>query len=190
MSDKKHIHYDKILEWANDPIAEWQSRPSVLSTWESCAEPLWNPKYGYRRKPRWFDMEQEWIARGKPPVESNYLHDWKECEPRWFEDVEYRFKKVSRHAALIAEWESKGRPKRQRLDTDSNEWLGINVDDDVFYDSVDYRIKATPHPDADVLRALAEDKDMEVQVLVIGVGYVKLVINELKLRIKPHEKTK
>lgn len=69
MTDKKHIHYDKILEWAADPSAEWQSESAI--GWINLGKnaPLWNPLVNYRRKPDWFDMEQLWIANGKPPVE-------------------------------------------------------------------------------------------------------------------------
>lgn len=39
---------------------------------------------------------------------------WKHIpHPLWHDDVKYRFATVSRHSALKAEWEAKGRPQLQ-----------------------------------------------------------------------------
>jgi hypothetical protein len=183
---KPHIHQDKINEWAADPSAVWQSDKGF--GWNDCFEnrPEWNPRVKYRRKPRWFDMEQEWIARGKPPVEFTSVNAgiWHECQPVWLDGIEYRFKEVSRHDALKAEWEAKGRPQTQFKD--NYQWIDCHREP-LFHEETDYRIKPTPHPNADVLRALAEDGSLSIQFYERDDGWSSLlgVDGSYKLRIKP-----
>jgi len=100
MMTKAHIHQDKINEWAADPTYPWQYKSTASGKWYKCnGEPGWQPDVEYRRKPRWFDMEQEWIAKGKPPVKYlQYIQGTHECwldvngEPEWNDNCEYRIK--------------------------------------------------------------------------------------------------
>lgn len=160
---KPHVHQDKIIQWAADPGAVWQYDDG--NKWISIpkgSNPSWDEDTDYRRKPRWLDMEQEWVAKGKPPVE--YFCDvmgWMSAQyPKWRDDTEYRFKEVSRHAALKAEWEAKGKPQLQVQDV-RGYWHDAIVNSS-WSDDCNFRIKPTPHPNAEVLRALAEDGSLEV----------------------------
>lgn len=168
MTDKKHIHYDKIMEWAADPSGVWQFK--YLAGWNDIKQgdaPDWTEDTEYRRKPRWFDLEQEWIAKGKPPVEMLFMNgEWREVDPRWVETSEYRFAIVSRHAALKAEWEAKGRPQLQYKWMSLPDWEDLPTGLCTWLGECEYRIKPTPHPDADVLRALAEDGSLDVCISV------------------------
>jgi len=50
-----------------------------------------------------------------------------------------------------------------------------------------YRIKPTPHPSADVLRALADDKSLVVEFACKtpdGDIWVEMMLNDKRLRIK------
>lgn len=167
-----HVHQAKINEWAADPNYPWQYKSTASGKWYKCnGEPGWQPDVEFRRKPRWFDMEQEWIAKGKPLVEYlQYIQGAHECwldangEPAWYDDLKYRFKEVSRHAALKAEWEAKGRPDTQSKNH-KGEWEDIGkLYQNSWLENWEIRIKPTPHPNADVLRALAEDGSLDVSV--------------------------
>lgn len=177
MIDKKHIHHDKIIEWAADTSVVWQYKGEGESEllWRDCAKkPAWNTTTNYRRKNRWFDMEQEWLAKGKPPVEMlEYADAWVDCNPFWTEEEEYRFKEVSRHAALKAEWEAKGRPERQYKQESEGvtEWSNIVYSAYDWMECCEYRIKPTPHHNADVLLALAEDGSLKINIEVTGNQY-------------------
>lgn len=169
-----HVHQDKIIEWASDPTYPWQYRSTATGKWFKCnGEPGWCSDVEYRHKPRWFDMEQKWIDKGKPPVEYlQYIQGAHECwldvngEPEWNDDCKYRLKEVSRHEALKAEWEAKGRPEKQYKQESEGvtEWRNIVFGVDDWMEYCEYRIKPTPHPNADVLRALAEDGSLGVSV--------------------------
>lgn len=188
MTDKKHIHYDNIFEWAADPVWPWQYKNRQSVKWLKCTEePGWQPDVDYRRKPRWYDMEQEWLAKGKPPVEFQTDNGWviSTDDPKWYENIEYRFKEVSRHAALKAEWEARGRPTRQ-VSKDGIAWENGAL---LWDEDLHYRIKPIPHPDADVLRALAEDKSIIIDVLW-GSGWQSFDTSNTRFKIKPQEETK
>lgn len=134
-----HVHQDNIVEWAADPRAAWQ-HSFFKDKWEDIEKgtvPAWNENINYRRKPQWFDMEQDWIARGKPPVEVFEHGKWHLCiDIHWFDYCEYRF-------------------------------------------------KPTPHPDADVLLALAEDENIVVEVEISNGVWARALKNSQRLRIKP-----
>jgi len=156
-----HIHAAIIGEWVKDTTRAVQTRESDAVTWLDCEHPHWHADAQYRFKPRWFDMKNEWIAKGKPEVEALYRRGWEAVsDPAWNDGVEYRFKEVSRHAALKAEWEAKGRPDIQFKDDGS--WK--NTKNPRWSETTDYRIKPTPHPNADLLRALADDCTIPVRV--------------------------
>jgi hypothetical protein len=70
---------------------------------------------------------------------------------------------------LKAEWEEKGRPKRQYNGT--NGWKDVEESVDEWHEYCEYRIKPTPHPDADVLRALADDGSLKINIEVTGNQY-------------------
>lgn len=164
-----HVHQDKIIEWASDPTYPWQYRSTATGKWFKCnGEPGWCSDVEYRHKPRWFDMEQKWIDKGKPPVEYlQYIQGAHECwldvngEPEWNDDCKYRLKEVSRHAALKAEWEAKGKPTVEYMSKLYGRWVKCNPQ---WLECDDYRIKPTPHPNADVLRALADDGSLKIDV--------------------------
>ena len=161
--DKKHVHYDKILEWAADPGAVWQKSldGKLWEYVEEVTQPLWASCVIYRKKPRWFEMNQEWIAKGKPPVEVflKCYGNWEECsgEPGWLDDYEYRFP----------------------------EWLDdYEYRFPAWHENVNYRLKPIPHPDADVLRALADDVSLKIEVSRADHEFwVTSSINEHRLRI-------
>jgi len=108
-----HVHAAIISEWVKDTKRPMQCRVGDDGAWTECEHPHWHAGTQYRFKSRWFDMEQLWIANGKPKVEYKSLDStWREQFPPWCDGTEYRFKEVSRHAALKAKWEAKGRPER------------------------------------------------------------------------------
>ncbi len=167
-----HVHQAKINEWAADPSAVWQFKEKN-GNWNEVVNPMpsWRQDVEFRRKPRWFDMEQDWISRGKPPVEIEIHGQWIDDEPKWHDEFEYRFKEekqASRHADLKAEWERRGQPQmRGRF---AGEWELIDGHP-AWMESVDYDFIPLPHPDADVLRALAEDGSLDVYVLMPSAGH-------------------
>ena len=193
-----HVHQKEINEWAADPSAAWQVADKN-GKWIDIPNksPTWHPDVNYRRKPRWFDMEQDWIAKGKPPVEFRCditIGEWVDVDsPSWGrDDIEYRFKEVSRHAELKAEWEANGRPQIQFKwrDLEPVEFMDVPENNPNWSDGCDYRIKPTPHPDADVFRALAEDGSLKIEAFapnLAGRGnvWVEFRMPNYELRIKP-----
>lgn len=50
----KHVHYEKIIEWAKDPDHPWQFKTPNTSEWLDVknSSPTWFSHYKYRKKPR------------------------------------------------------------------------------------------------------------------------------------------
>lgn len=179
-----HVHQEKIIEWAADPTWPWQVQYANEDWRDVPSIPRWHENAEYRRKPRWYDMAQEWIALGQPPVEIISMGMWRDCNTiLWADNCEYRLKDVLRHAAVRAEWEAKGRPLMQWCPRGASRWEDV-FNTPVWNEETDYRIKPTPHPDADVWRAFAEDKSIIVEVL-LGSGWVPLDIMDRRYRICP-----
>ena len=183
-----HVHAAIIGEWVKDTTRPMQCRQGNDGKWLTCDKPHWHTDTQYRFKPRWFDMQQLWIEKGKPAVNVRSKDTgmaWMLCgDPTWRDDAEYEFVKVSRHAALRAEWEEKGRPARQVADADGK-WHDITKNVYEWMEWADYRIKPTPHPDADVFRAMADDKDLSIEYYCRPCGWVKFDFHDFRLRIKP-----